>query len=73
MAQKANNYIVMAKYNGADFGKVHDRFSLVLRKVFKENKTRKVFITARPLTPHHPLLKIVYLEEHYMDVLSKTK
>lgn len=44
-----------------------------LEKSLKKNKTRKVFITARPLTPHHPLLKIVYLEEHYMDVLSKTK
>lgn len=51
MAQKANNYLVMAKYSGANFGKLRDRFSLILRKILKK---KKVFITARPLTPHHP-------------------
>ena len=33
MAQKANNYIVMARYNGADLGELHIRFSLILRSL----------------------------------------
>lgn len=57
-AQKTNNYTVMAKYNGADLGKLHIGFSLIIKKAF---------ITGRPKT------KVCYSEEHGIDVLSEIK
>lgn len=63
MAQKANNYIVMAKYNGADLGELHIRFSLILRSL----------LLPAPDSSHPPKKKVYYSEEHYMDVLSEIK
>ena len=61
----------MAKYNGADFGKLHDRFSLILRKVLKKKNKGLYYCQSPDSSP--PPLKKVYSEEHYTDVLSKTK
>lgn len=69
MAQKANNYIVMAKYSGANFGKLRDRFSLILRKILKK---KSLYYCQTPDSSPPPLKKM-YSEEYYMDVLSETK
>lgn len=69
MAQKANNYLVMAKYSGANFGKLRDRFSLILRKILKKKKS---LLLPDPWLLTTPLKKM-YSEEYYMDVLSETK